>query len=134
MNTNTKTIVYAGLVTALITISPDIVSARQPQASVEQGVVESVNSDSRHRREDCCSGTIKTIDEDARVIVIQRPGESVPLTLKWNNKTKFLENNDFVTPATLKNGALVTVWYRTPFFGKRFATKIVVEHRARLPK
>lgn len=120
------------LVTALITISPDVVSARQPQASVEQGIVESVASQSRHRREECCSGTIKTFDENSRVIVIQRRGETVPLTLKWNNKTKFLERNGFVTPGKLKNGALVTVWYRTPFFGKRFATKIVIEHSAQL--
>ena len=65
---------------------------------------------------------------------IQREGEAVPLTLVWNSQTRFIEGTRSVTAAEVTKGTAVTVSYHTPFFGKRFATKIVIERGAVSPK
>lgn len=72
-------------------------------------------------------GVIEMIDHDARTLRIQRDGEAVPLTIVWNRLTDFVEGSHFVTAANLTKGTPVTIWYLTPLFGKRFATKIVID-------
>ena len=123
----------AALCAALIATCPQA-SARPPQPRVESGTIETVDRDARILRDPCCSGTIETIDQNARILRVQRDGEAVPLTLGWNSRTIFVEGARFVTAAELAKGTPVTVWYRTPFFGKRFATKIVIERSAVRPK
>lgn len=83
-------------------------SARTPRSRVQHGVIEMIN-------------------HDASTLRIQRDGEAVPLTLVWNSRTRFVGDSRFVSAAELRQGAPVTVWYLTPLFGKRFATKIVIE-------
>ena len=132
MNTKAKRPAHihcAALCAALIATCSQA-SARSPQSRVQSGTIEAVGQDAHTRRDQCCGGTIETIDRDARMIRIQRDGEAVPLTLVWNSQTRFIEGTRFVTAAALTKGARVTVWYRTPFFGKRFATKIVIERSA----
>jgi hypothetical protein len=109
-------------------------SARPPRAQAEGGTIETIEQNGRTLRVQCCIGTIETIDRDARILRIQRQGEAVPLTLVWNNQTRFVEGTRSVTAAELTKGTPVTVWYHTPFFGKRFATKIVIERNAVRPK
>ncbi len=109
-------------------------SARPPRPRVESGAIETIEQNGRILRVQCCSGTIETIDRDARILRIQRQGEAVPLTLVWNSQTRFVEGTRFVTAAALTKGTPVTVWYHTPFFGKRFATKIVIERGSVRPK
>ena len=109
-------------------------SARPPQPRVQSGTIETIERDARILRDPCCSGTIETVDQNARILRVQRQGEAVPLTLVWNSRTSFVEGTRLVTAAELTNGARVTVWYRTPFFGKPFATKIVIERSAVRPK
>ena len=136
MNTKAKmppSILCAALCAALIATSSQA-SARPPRARAESGTIETIEQNGRTLRVQCCIGTIETIDPDARVIRIQRQGEATPLTLVWNTQTRFVEGTRFVTAAELKKGAPVTVWYHTPFLGKRFATKIVIERGALRPK
>lgn len=83
-------------------------SARTPRARVQQG-------------------NIQTIDRDARVLRIQCDEKPVPLTLVWNNRTSIFKENRAITASEQTNGTPVTVWYPTPFFGERFATKIVIQ-------
>jgi hypothetical protein len=101
------TTLCAALCAALIA-APSQGSARRPQARVE-------------------SATIQTVDQNACVLRVQRYGNAIPLTLAWNSRTIFVEGARVVTSATLTKGTPVKVWYRTPLFGKRFATKIVIE-------
>ncbi len=119
--------------TALIAICSHA-SARSPQPRVASGTIETTEQDGRNLRDKGCCGTIETIDQDARILRVRRDGEAVPLTLVWNSQTRFIEGTDFVTAAALTKGARVTVSYHTPFFGKRFATKIVIERSAVRPK
>ena len=120
----------AALCAALIATCSQV-SARSPQPRVESGSIEAVGKDARDQG---CCGTIEAIDQDARILRLRRDGEAVPLTLVWNSQTRFVEGTRFVTAAELTKGARVTVWYHTPFFGKRFATKIVIERSAVRPK
>ena len=75
-----------------------------------------------------------SIDQDARILRLNRDGEAEALTLVWNSQTRFIEGMRLVNATELTKGARVTVWYHTPFFGKRFTTKIVIERRAVRPK
>ena len=136
MKTKTKTstnTLCAALCAALIATCSQA-SARTPQPRSESGTIGTIGQDANTHRDKNCCGTIETIDPDARILRIHRDGEAVPLTLVWNSQTRFIEGTRFVTAAELTRGARVTVWYHTPFFGKRFATKIVIERGAVRPK
>ena len=108
--------------------------ARTPQPRVQSGTIEALGQDTQTRRDKCCCGTIVSIDQDARILRLNRDGEAEALTLVWNSQTRFIEGMRLVNATELTKGARVTVWYHTPFFGKRFATKIVIERRAVRPK
>lgn len=83
-------------------------TARTPRSRVQHGVIE-------------------MIDRDARTLRVQLEGSALPLTLVWNSRTRFVGESRYVTAAELRQGNPVTVWYLTPFFGERFATKIGIE-------
>lgn len=110
MNTKPQipaTTLCAALCAALIATCSQA-SARTPRSRVQHGIIE-------------------MIDRGTRTLRIQREGQAVPLTLVWNSRTSFIESGRFVTAVVLTKGTPVTVWYLTPLFGKRFATKIVIE-------
>jgi hypothetical protein len=48
------------------------------------------------------------------------------MELAWNNRTQFVQAGRFTAPAAMHPGQPVIVTYRSPFFGHRFATKVVV--------
>jgi hypothetical protein len=70
-------------------------------------------------------GTIETINIGTRRLTINPAREAKPLTLVWNSQTRFLQDWRFTTVERLKQGTQITVYYHSPFFGDRFATKIV---------
>lgn len=72
-------------------------------------------------------GIIQMIDREALVLRIQPTGQSEPLSMVWNSRTSFMEGKRIVTAAELKKGSRVTVSYHNPLFGKRYASKIVIE-------
>lgn len=136
MNTNahiSPNVLCTALCAALIATCTQA-SARPPQPRAESGTIEKIGHDARTCRDQSCCGTIETIDYNARLLRIQRDGDAGPLTLVWNGRTSFVDGTRSVTAAELTRGTRVTVWYRTPFFGKRFATKIVIERGAVRPK
>jgi hypothetical protein len=70
-------------------------------------------------------GTIQSIDIGTRRLTVNPTRGTKPLTLIWNSQTWFLRDWRFTNVERLKQGTRVTVYYRSPFFGDRFATKIV---------
>ncbi|MEQ1862168.1 MAG: hypothetical protein ABMA13_19805 [Chthoniobacteraceae bacterium] len=133
MNTKAQLSLRAALCAALFATCSEA-SARPPRAQVESGTIETIQQNGRTLRVQCCIGTIETIDRDARILRIKPRGEAAPLTLVWNSRTHFVKGTRIVTAAELTKGASVTVWYHTPLFGKRFATKIVIERGPVRPK
>lgn len=80
------------------------VSARPPRSRPVEATVESVNL------------------ADRTLTITPAKGPSL---LALTRQTKFLHNWKFTTADELKPGTRATVYYRTPFFGKPFVTKIV---------
>jgi len=54
--------------------------------------------------------------------------EKGPQKLIWNSDTLFLRNWKTVPATELKQGAHITVYYHSPFFGKPFVTKVVLDN------
>jgi hypothetical protein len=48
-----------------------------------------------------------------------------PTELALTNQTQFVHNWHFAPASELKDGTRAVVYYRTPFFGKPFVTKVV---------
>lgn len=104
---STRLVILIGLIAAVFTGE---ISARPPQARTE-------------------FGTVAAADANARVIRLQLRCTAIPLTLVWNQRTRIFHGADAVSTAHLTLGTPVKVWYRTPIFGERFATKITIEKR-----
>lgn len=73
------------------------------------------------------NGTIETIDRNARILRIRDASGTTSLILVWSERTRFIEGGRFVDANELAKGALVKIWYGTPFIGERYVTKIVWE-------
>ena len=74
-------------------------------------------------REQC--GVLDRIDRETRALTVRRTKEGKPLEVIWTNQTKFIGNWKFDSSSSLKEGSHVCVYYRSPFFGKPFVTKVV---------
>lgn len=87
--------------------------------------VESQARPPRARERQC---VIQTIEHDARTMTLRCGKDAKPLELVWTRQTKFLKDWRFADVAPLKQGHSVVVYYRTPFFGKKFATRVVLQN------
>lgn len=70
------------------------------------------------------NGVVQSIDHEKRTLVIKSPQYSEPVVFVWNERTTFLENKGLAPLTSLKKGVRVNYWYRSPFFGGPFVTKI----------
>ena len=71
------------------------------------------------------SATVESVSLEARTLTITPAKDKGPSDLALTRQTKFLHNWKFAAADELKPGTRATVYYRTPFFGKPFVTKIV---------
>lgn len=68
---------------------------------------------------------IQTIERNSRTMTLQCDRDAKALELVWTKQTKFLQNGKFADAVPLETNQVVVVYYRSPFFGKKFATKVV---------
>ncbi len=61
-------------------------------------------------------------------VLPEKKGRS--LTAVWKRDTKFIHNWKLTDSAFLKGGLRACVYYRSPFFGKPFVTRVVWIHGA----
>lgn len=85
----------------------------------------------KHPHPRVANGSIEMIDWKTRTLRIKTDTE--PLTLIWNDRTRFIAGNRDVTAAELTRNKPVKVWYRTPFFGERFVSRILVRSSSSPP-
>jgi hypothetical protein len=71
------------------------------------------------------AGVVQTINQDKRTLTLDYPQGHGPREAVWNSDTTFLRNGKSATAAELKESAHATIYYKSPFFGKPFATKVV---------
>lgn len=69
--------------------------------------------------------TIESIDLESRTLAIAPAKGKGPSDLALTKRTMFLHNWKFAPASELKPGKRAVVYYRSPFFGKPFVTKIV---------
>ena len=69
--------------------------------------------------------TIESLNLENRKLTIAPAKGKGPSVVALTRQTKFIHNWKFAPASELKTGARATVYYRTPFFGKPFATRIV---------
>ncbi len=79
-----------------------------------------------HARE--AHGVIQSIDYQKRMLTLTYIQERGPQKLIWKSDTQFLRDLKPVPATELKQGAHITVYYHSPFFGKPFAAKVVFEN------
>lgn len=75
-------------------------------------------------REAC--GVLQNIDVAARTLTLVPEKGERPLVAVWKSETKFFKNRNFESANTLKEGVRACVYYHSPFFGKPFVTKVIV--------
>src|SRR2546425_1406788 len=68
---------------------------------------------------------IETMDRYTRTLTLDCDKEVKPLDLVWHDDTWFVQNQHFTNSEALKQGLMVRVYYWSPFFGKKFATRVV---------
>lgn len=90
----------------ILSLAPLESQARQPRARERQCVIQ-------------------TIERDSRTMTLQCGSDAKALELVWTKQTKFLQDGKFADAAPLKTNQAVVVYYRSPFFGRKFATKVV---------
>lgn len=69
--------------------------------------------------------TIESINLEAGTLMITPDKCKGSSDLALTKRTKFIHNWKFVPASELKPGKRAVVYYRSPFFGKPFVTKIV---------
>ena len=74
-------------------------------------------------REAC--GVVQKIDRETKTLTVLSEKRGEPLNVVWKRDTKFIHNRKFAESASLKEDLRACVYYRSPFFGKPFVTKIV---------
>ena len=89
----------------------------------------SVFAHTPHARE--AHGVIQSIDYQQRIFMLTYTQEKGPQKLIWKSDTQFLRDLKSVQATELKQGAHITVYYHSPFFGKPFATKVVLNNGER---
>ena len=76
-----------------------------------------------HANETC--GVIQAIDCQKQMLTLAYPDGRNPKKLIWKSDSLFIRDSIPSSIKDLKEGANVTVYYHSPFFGKPIVTKIV---------
>lgn len=103
---NMKTQMISILVLSIMALTTFDSSARPPRPRHKCGVIENINHENQTLK-------LKLVDEE----------KTLEFVLK--KRTVVIRNSTFDTVTSLKKGMHVCVYYRSPFFGKPFLTRII---------
>jgi len=70
-------------------------------------------------------GVVERINHETYTLTVLPEKKGQPLNVVWKRDTRFIHNWKFTDSAFLKEGLRGCVYYRSPFFGKPFVTKVV---------
>ncbi|MCL4787886.1 MAG: hypothetical protein KJ070_14020 [Verrucomicrobia bacterium] len=70
-------------------------------------------------------GVVERLDMASRTVQFSPNHGKAPTDLALTSQTKFIRNWHFAPADELKDGTRAVVYYRTPFFGRPFVTKVV---------
>jgi len=84
-----------------------------------------ITASARTVRSRPASGTVEALDTQARTVKISPTSDKAPTELALTRQTKFVHDWHCALASELKPGTRAVVYYRTPFFGRPFVTKVV---------
>lgn len=70
------------------------------------------------------SGVIESLDSGTRTVLFTPANGQAPRQLVMTGQTKFIHDWQFASAGEVKPGTKAVIYYRTPFFGKPFITKV----------
>ena len=70
-------------------------------------------------------GVIQTLDYQRQTLTLTYPDGRNPKKFIWKSDSLFIRDSIPASIKELKEGATVTLYYHSPFFGKPIITKIV---------
>lgn len=76
------------------------------------------------------SVVIESVDHTMHALRLLPADGCERLTVVWDRRTRFVAGDRLSTASRLQPGGRADVSYRTPFFGERYATKIVLTDSA----
>ncbi|MBK7997403.1 MAG: hypothetical protein IPK15_01375 [Verrucomicrobia bacterium] len=85
--------------------------------------VTAANAHTVRSRPTC--GVVERLDMASRTVQFSPNHGKAPRELALTSQTKFVDNWHFAPADELKDGTRAAVYYRTPFFGRPFVTKVV---------
>lgn len=89
-------------------------------------VLLSANAANAHTvRSRLACGIVERLDLATRTAHFAPTHGKAPTELALTSQTQFVHNWHFAPADELKHGTRAVVYYRTPFFGKPFVTKVV---------
>jgi hypothetical protein len=65
------------------------------------------------------------VDRNAQTFLVRLSDGKRDQLMNWKRTTRFIHNRQFTSVAALPQGTPVVVFYRTPFFGKPYVTKVI---------
>lgn len=68
---------------------------------------------------------VQSVDRSNKTLTLKHPQGRGPEQVIWTKQTKFVHNGEFAPASELKESAAVVIYYRSPFFGRPFVTKVV---------
>jgi hypothetical protein len=71
------------------------------------------------------SGVVESLDASTRTLLFTPAKGQVPRQLVVTRQTKFIHDWQFASAGEVKPGTKAVIYYRVPFFGKPFVTKVV---------
>ncbi len=80
------------------------------------------------RASEAC-GVLQNVDSGAHRLALLPTGSGKPLVVDWKPDTSFVRSGEFDRADSLKGGARICVYYRSPFFGRPFVTKVVWQEK-----
>lgn len=93
------------------------------------GLTAATSSARPPRAREAC-GVLQNLNGGAHRLVLLPNGSGKPLEVDWKPDTSFVRGSEFDRADSLKEGARVCVYYRSPFFGRPFVTKVVWQEKA----
>jgi hypothetical protein len=88
------------------------------------GLTATTSSARPPRARELC-GVLQNVDAGAHRLALLPSGGGKPLEVDWRPDTSFVRGGEFDRADSLNEGARVCVYYRSPFFGRPFVTKVV---------
>jgi hypothetical protein len=70
-------------------------------------------------------GIVERLDVAGRTVQFSPKHGKAPTELALTRQTQFFHNWHFAPASELQSGTSAVIYYRTPFFGKPFVTKVV---------